>query len=196
MSYQLKLWDSKRERINRPEHTAGRSQNKGSEQVQRRAHRLQNGPAPPEAGGRGEGKRAGSGPKDRIPYHTANRPPISHQRLPESLDGRHPPRGSRRDRAYAPDRRGRELGLGLQRGWDCRGEKVRCTRGDCARQASWLPEPLGRGRHKKQAQLFVPRFCGTPEGWNPAQRRARSIQSSQEPEQHRWGKQRQPLGKA
>ena len=26
------------------------------------------------------------------------------------------------------------------------------------------------GRRKKQAQLFVPRFCGTPEGWNRAQR--------------------------
>ena len=39
----------------------------------------------------------------------------------------------------------------------------------------WLPELLGRGRHKKQAQLFVPGFCGTPEGWNHAQHRARSI---------------------
>ena len=67
MSYQLKLWDSKRERINRPEHTAGRSQNKGSEQVQRRARGLQTGPAPPEAGGRGEGKGAGSAPRTSAP---------------------------------------------------------------------------------------------------------------------------------
>ena len=69
MSYQLKLWDSKRERekINLPEHTAGCSQNKGSEQVQRRAHRLQTGPAPPEAGGSGEGKGAGSAPRTASP---------------------------------------------------------------------------------------------------------------------------------
>ena len=69
MSYQLNLWDSKRERekINRPEHTAGRLQNKGSEQVQRRARRLPTGPAPPEAGGRGEGKGAGSAPRTAAP---------------------------------------------------------------------------------------------------------------------------------
>ena len=61
MSYQLKLWDSKRERekINRPEHTAGRLQNKGSEQVQR----LWTGPALLEAGGRGEGKGANMAPE-------------------------------------------------------------------------------------------------------------------------------------
>ena len=57
MSYQLKLWDSKREKINRPEHTAGHSQKKGTKQVQRRACRLRTGPAP-ETGGRGEGKGA------------------------------------------------------------------------------------------------------------------------------------------
>ena len=62
MRQQLKLWDSKRERekINQPEHTAGCSQNKGTEQVQRRARRLRTSPAPPEAGGRGEGKGANS----------------------------------------------------------------------------------------------------------------------------------------
>ena len=68
MSYQLKLWDSNRERekINRPEHTAGRSQNKGTEQVQSRARRLRTGPAPrrQEAGG---GERGRLGPKDRSP---------------------------------------------------------------------------------------------------------------------------------
>ena len=69
MSYQLKLWDSKRERekTNRPEHTAGRSQSKGSEQVQRRARWLWTSPAPPEAGGRGEGKEANSAPKMASP---------------------------------------------------------------------------------------------------------------------------------
>ena len=82
-----------REIINQPEHTAGRSQNKGSEQVQRRAHRLRTGPAPLEAGGRGRGKGR-LGPKDRIPYRTANKPPVSKQRLPEILDGQHLPGGS------------------------------------------------------------------------------------------------------
>ena len=56
-----------REKINRPEHTAGRSQNKGSEQVQRRARRLQTGPALLEAGGRGEGKGAGLAPRNASP---------------------------------------------------------------------------------------------------------------------------------
>ena len=67
MSYQLKLWDSKRVKINRPKHTAGYLKNKGSEQVQRRACRLWTSPAPPEAGGRGEGKGAGSAPRTTSP---------------------------------------------------------------------------------------------------------------------------------
>ena len=69
MSYQLKLWDSKRERekINRPEHTAGRSQNKGTEQVQRRARRLWTGPGPLDTGGRREGKGAGLAPRTAAP---------------------------------------------------------------------------------------------------------------------------------
>ena len=58
MRYQLKLGDSKREKINWPKHTAGHSQNKGTEQFQRRASRLLL--AHPrrrqEAGGRGKGK--------------------------------------------------------------------------------------------------------------------------------------------
>ena len=67
MSYQLKLWDSERERIIPPEHTASPSQNKGTEQVQRRARRLRTGPAPPEAGGREERKGAGSTPRTAAP---------------------------------------------------------------------------------------------------------------------------------
>ena len=46
----FKLWESER-KINRPEHTAGSSQNKGTEKLQRRA-----GPSPLEVGGRGRGK--------------------------------------------------------------------------------------------------------------------------------------------
>ena len=51
-----------REKINRPEHTAGGSQNKGSEKLQRRA-----GPSPLEVGGSGEGKGANSAPEKPPP---------------------------------------------------------------------------------------------------------------------------------
>ena len=61
------MGQQERERINQPEHTAGRSQNKGTEQVQRRARRLRTSPAPPEAGGRGEGKGANSAPEVASP---------------------------------------------------------------------------------------------------------------------------------
>ena len=69
MRWQLTLGDSKRERekINRPEHTAGLSQNKGSEQLQRTASWWRTGPSPPVAGGRGEGKGANSAPKMASP---------------------------------------------------------------------------------------------------------------------------------
>ena len=46
----FKLWESEG-RIDQPEHTAGSSQNKGTEKLQRRAA-----PSPLEAGGRGRGK--------------------------------------------------------------------------------------------------------------------------------------------
>ena len=67
MRYQLKLWDSKREKINRPEHIVGRSQNKGTKQVQRRARRLRTGPAPLETGGWGGGERGRLTPRTASP---------------------------------------------------------------------------------------------------------------------------------
>ena len=85
MRQQLKLWDSKREKINRPEHTAGRSQNKGTEQFQRRASQQWTGPSTCR---RQEGEEKGKlGPRDSVPYQTANRSPVCNQRLPEILDG-------------------------------------------------------------------------------------------------------------
>ena len=51
-----------REKINRPEHTASGSQNKGTEKLQRRA-----GPSLLEVGGRGEGKGANSAPEKPPP---------------------------------------------------------------------------------------------------------------------------------
>ena len=58
-------------------------------------------------------------PKDCVPYHTANRPPVSNQRLPEILDGRHLPGGLRRDTG-----RRHPTGSGGDWGWGCRGEKA------------------------------------------------------------------------
>ena len=49
-------------------------------------------------------------------------------------------------------------------GWDGGGEKANRTQGECL-SSSWLPELLGRGRHKTQAQLSLC-FCGVPENWN------------------------------
>ena len=56
------------------------------------------------------------------------------------------------------------LGLGTRRG------EGMPHPGGVRPSSSWLPEPLGRGRHKPQAQPSL-RFCGTLEGWNLAQRR-------------------------
>ena len=52
---------------------------------------------PSPAGGRkqGGGERGKLGQKDGIPYHIADRPPVSNQRLPEILDGQHPLGGLR-----------------------------------------------------------------------------------------------------
>ena len=57
----FKLWESEG-KIDRPEHTAGGSQNKGTEKLQRRAA-----PSPLEVGGRGEGKGANSAPEKPPP---------------------------------------------------------------------------------------------------------------------------------
>ena len=165
----------KREKINQPEHTACQSQNKRTEQFQRRASRWKTGPSPPDAGGSGERKGANSAPETSIPYHTANRPPVSNQRFPEILDGQHPPGGSRleaapenRHKAQAPDWHTPKLRLGPRRGEG--GQHP----GRVHPSSSWLPELLGQGRHKTQAQPS-PRFCGEPESWNHTQGGARSI---------------------
>ena len=138
MSYQLKLWDSKRERekINRPEHTAGRSQNKGTEQVQRRARRLRKGPAPPEAGGRGQGKGAGSAPRTAVPTALQTGLQFLIKDLLRLWMVDIPRRVVVRHRAQAPDLRGRGLGLGPQRA------EGAPHPGRVRPASSWLPEPL------------------------------------------------------
>ena len=68
MSYQLKLWDSKRERKLADLNTLlAIRRTKGTKQIQRRAHRLWTSLAPPEAGGMEEGKGAGSAPRTASP---------------------------------------------------------------------------------------------------------------------------------
>ena len=144
MSYQLKLWEAKeREKINLPEHTAGHLQNKGSEQVQRRAQRAADRPSP--AGGRGEGKGAGSAPRTAAP--TALQTGL--QFLTKDLlrfwmgdirwEGRGETQGPRQARAGT--------GAGDAEGRRC------CTRGECAWQAPGCLSCLGLGR-KERSFLF------------------------------------------
>ena len=90
------------------------------------------GPAQPCGGWRqGGGERGRLGPKDRSPYRTANRPPVSNQRPPEILDGRHTPGGSWRHTGHT-----HPTSAGGDWGWGRGEQKARHTRGECARQAS------------------------------------------------------------
>ena len=79
-----------------------------------------------EAGG---GERGKLGPREGTPYQTANRLPVSNQRLPEILDGRHPLGGSRLEASSQEQTQGActPLARGQTQG--------SCTRGECARQA-------------------------------------------------------------
>ena len=166
-------------KINRPEHTAGGSQNKGTEKLQRGA-----GPSPLEVGGRGEGKGANSAPEKPPPPTWKTGP------LFLSKDFLRP--NQRRTLGPQREKVRRTWGEGTQAsgclGHSPRREKARRTQGEGA-QASGCLNCSGRGRHKPQAQLN-PRFCGGPKNWNRTQCRARSMWSSQEPEQGRRGKHR------
>ena len=85
----------------------------------------------------GGGERGKLGPKDGIPYHAANRPPVSNQRLPEILDGRHPPGGSWLNTGRtAPERHGRKQA----------GEKARRTPGECTPQPPGCLSCSGQGK--------------------------------------------------
>ena len=96
--------------------TKGLSKSKGASQ-------LQTGPAPPEAGGRGEGKGANSPPKTASPTTLQTVLQfLTKDFLRFWMVDIRQPEGSRRDT-------GRGLGLGTRRGEGTR------TRGGCARQA-------------------------------------------------------------
>ena len=172
------MWDSnlncgiarERERINRwkapTEHTVTPSQNKGrTEQFQRRTGQGWTGPSPTGNRRQGGGERGKHGPRDGIPYQTANRLPVSNQRLPETLDGWHLLGGSQPEISFpegtqgAPDRCTGKLRLGPWRGWGA------LHPGGVCPSSSWLPELLGRGRQKTQAQPSL-RLCGGPKNLN------------------------------
>ena len=169
------MGQQKREKINRPEHTAGRSQNQGTKQVQRGAHRLRTGPAPPEAGGRGQGKGAGSAPRTAAP--TALQTGL--QFLTTDLlrfwmvDTRREGRG--KTQGAGTDRRGRKLRLGTRR---VEGART----GECARQApGCLSRSEGEGtncrRSRVRALVEHPR-AGTARSAGPAPYRAAGSLSS------------------
>ena len=157
MRQQLKLWDSKRERIN-----LGKALNLGTthpfpeqrtEQNTREEPEAVDRPIPrrrQETGGRGKGQTQ---PQRWHPYQRANRLPASNQRLPEILDDRHPPGGSQLE-SSSPEQT-------QETGWDRGGEKAHCTRGEC----SWMPELLGQGRLRTQAQPSLS-HCGVLENLN------------------------------
>ena len=151
-------------KINRPEHTAGGSQNKGTEKLQRKT-----GPSMLEVGGRGEGKGANSAPEKPSPPTLQSGPWFLSKDL---LRPNH-------RRAVGPQREKvcRTRGEGAQAsgclGSSSRRKKAHHTWGECA-QAPGCLNHSSRGRHRTQVQPNL-RFCGVPESWNCNQRRARSI---------------------
>ena len=108
---------------------------------------------PSPAGGRRQegGERGKLGPKDGLPYHTANRPPVSNQRLPEILDG-HPPGVLRLNTGRMHLHR-RRLRLGTRRG------EGALHQGRVRPSSSWLPELLRPGK-AQNAGATKSAFCG------------------------------------
>ena len=141
-----------REKINQPEHTADRSQNKGTEKLQRRA-----GPCPLEVGGSGEGTGANSAPEKPPPPTQQTGPRFLSKELLRP-DQQHV-LGPRREKARRTQGEGAQASGCLSHSpWR---EKASCIRGKCA-EASGCLNCSGRGSHKTQAQPN-PRFCEVPE---------------------------------
>ena len=93
-------------------------------------------PAHPCRGRRQRGGERGKlSPREGTPYQTANRLPASNQRLPEILDGWHPPGGSRLKTSSAEQTQCAPDGARGNWGWYSGGEKAHRTRGECAHQA-------------------------------------------------------------
>ena len=123
-------------------------QNKGSEQVQRRARRLRTSPAPPEAGGRGEGKGAGPAQGLHPLLHCKQAFSFQPKTSRDSGWSTSTGRATARQRAQAPDVvRGLELGTRRAEGALHLG-RVRLS-------SSWLPELLSwEGKKSRRSFLF------------------------------------------
>ena len=137
-----------REKFNRP-NTAGRSQNKGTDQVQRRALQATDRSSPAGDWRQPGGERGRLGPKDCSPYRTANRPPVSNRRLSEILDGRHPPEGRCETQGSGTRPARAETETGIAEG------RRRGTRGECSHQApGCLSRSDGEGTKSRRSFLF------------------------------------------
>ena len=112
-----------------------------------------------------EPERGKLGPREGIPYQTANRFPVSNQRLLRfwTVDTRREGHSQR----SAPQKRHKVHRTGhawkLRLGWG--GDKSHCTWGECAPQAPGCLSCLDRGRHKTQAQPSLC-LCGVPKNLN------------------------------
>ena len=140
MRQQLKLWDSKRERK-----LTGQTHCQPFAEQRDRASPGNSYPAAdlpiPAAGRRQQGGEGGKlGLREGTPYHTANRPPVSNQRFPEILDGRHPLGGSQLN-----TRRPHPNGAGRNRLGPRRGEGAPHPGRVCP-SSSWWPEMLRPGK--------------------------------------------------
>ena len=100
-----------------------------------------------EAGGRGNGQMW---PQRWHPYQTANRLPISNQRLLEILDGWHPLGESQLETSSLEQTQGAGTSLRGNWGWDRWGHKVHRTWGECARQAPGCLSCLGQEGTKRR----------------------------------------------
>ena len=188
MSYQLKLWDSKRERKLTGPNTLPAVRRTNGPSKSRGASRLQTGPArsrpaPPEAGGRrqGGGERGRLGPRTASPtalqagLQFRTKDLLRFWMVDICREGRGETQGARTrparagtggwrrggKKAHAPDWRRRKLRLGPRRG------EGAPHRGECARQAPGCLSRLGReGTKRGRSRVHC---CGTPEGWNRAQ---------------------------
>ena len=142
---------------------------------------------PIPAGGRrqGGGERGKLGPRDDIPSHTANRPPVSIQRLPEILDGRYPPPGGSRLESSSweqtqadgtrPVRAETEAGATEERGHAASGESAPVK--PLAARATQAREGTKRRRNRIHAFVEDPK-TGTARNAGPAPYRAAGSLSS------------------
>ena len=165
-----------REKINRPNTLLAIRRTKG--QSNSREELAGGGPAHPAGGRRqGWGERGKLDPREGIPYHTANRSPVSNQRLPEILDGWHPPGGSQLN-----TRRMHPTGALGNWGWGRGGEKAHRTGESPPVKllAAWAaPTREGTKRRCNRVRAFVEYLkTGTTLNTGPAPYRAAGSLSS------------------